>query len=425
MPQQPTRPVPGYQHACLLLAALGLLIIATTETRASTFRIAPGAAMVGQVLTESITPGDTLADLANQYDLGYEEILMANPGVDSWHPTQGQTVRLPLQFILPKTSTRQGIVLNVAEMRLYYYPPGGHVVLTYPIGVGREGWNTPLGITKVVAKVARPSWTPPASIRAEHAAEGEQLPAVVPPGPNNPLGPYALRLGFPGYLLHGSNKPYGAGMRVSHGCVRLQNDDITYLFRTVPVGTRVEIVNQPYKLAAVGQTLYLEAHPPFEEDGQTPTNRFLQSLKATLRGNEKVTMDWNTILLELTQPSGIPVVVGRIGSGEPAQQINAPLMARTASPGLAQAPVSTETQQHAWYVETGLFATQQEAQVMARELGHLGLEAIIQPRSTPPNALAVLAGPFHSELDAKGVHNRLHKAGITARIIRPVAVGAG
>lgn len=424
MPQQPKRRAPGYQQACLLLAALGSFVTdATIEAQASTFRISPGAAMVGQILTESITPGDTLADLANQYDLGYEEILMANPGVDPWHPTQGQTVRLPLQFVLPKTSSRQGIVLNVAEMRLYYYPPGGNVVLTYPIGVGREGWNTPLGVTKVVTKIARPSWTPPASIRAEHAADGEQLPAVVPPGPNNPLGPYALRLGFPGYLLHGTNKPYGTGMRVSHGCVRLQNDDITYLFRTVSVGTRVEIVNQPYKLATVGQLLYLEAQPPFEEDGQTPTNRFLQSLKATLRGNEKVAMNWNTILLELTQPSGIPVVVGRIGSGEPAQQISAPLMARTAAPGLSQAPVQTEIQQNAWYVETGLFATEQEAQMMARELGYLGLEAVIHHSTTPQNTLAVLAGPFQSELDASGVRNRLHKAGITARIYRSSTAG--
>jgi L,D-transpeptidase ErfK/SrfK len=374
--------------------------------------------MVGQVMTESITPGDTLADLANQYDLGYDEILMANPGVDPWNPEPGQTVRLPLQFILPKT-VHQGIVLNVAEMRLYYYPkPGGNVVLTYPIGVGREGWNTPVGVTKVTTKVAGPSWTPPASIRAEHAADGEKLPAVVPPGPNNPLGPYALRLGIPGYLIHGSNKPYGAGMRVSHGCVRLQNDDITYLFRTVPVGTRVEIINQPYKLATVGQTLYLEAHPPFEEDGQTPTNRFIQSLKNTLRSNERVSLDWNTILLELTQPSGIPVVVGHIGSGEPAQQISAPLMARTAAPGPSKAPVQGEVQRGAWYVETGHFTTDQEAQVMARELAHLGLEAIIRHSATQPGALAVLAGPFQSEFDATGVQNRLRKAGITAQLHR-------
>lgn len=405
----------GYQQALWLVAALGAHGI---ETQASTFRTPPGAVMVGQIMTESITPGDTLADLANQYDLGYDEMLMANPGVDPWNPSDGQTVRLPLQFILPKT-IHQGIVLNVAEMRLYYYPkPGGNVVLTYPIGVGREGWNTPLGVTKVTTKVAGPSWTPPASIRAEHAADGEKLPAVVPPGPNNPLGPYALRLGFPSYLLHGSNKQYGSGMRVSHGCVRLQNDDITYLFRTVPVGTRVEIVNQPYKLATVGQTLYLEAHPPFEEDGQTPTNRFLQSLKATLRSNERVALDWNTILLELTQPSGIPVAVGHIGSGEPTQQISVPLMARSAAPGPAVVPVQNTVQRGVWYVETGHFTSKQDAQVMARELAHLGLEAIIHRSATQQGALSVMAGPYQSELDATGVRNRLRQAGITARVQR-------
>jgi L,D-transpeptidase ErfK/SrfK len=194
-------------------------------------------------------------------------------------PGAGTTILLPTQYILPD-GPQTGVVLNVASRRLFYYPPvveGHRSVLTYPIGVGREGWDTPLGRTSIIAKTRDPAWNVPASIRAEHAAEGDPLPAVVPPGPDNPLGRYALRLGKSSYLLHGTNKPAGVGMRVSHGCVRLYPENIEQLFRLVDVGDRVTIVNQPYLLAWHQGELYVEAHRLPEDDVVNPERR-LQAL---------------------------------------------------------------------------------------------------------------------------------------------------
>jgi L,D-transpeptidase ErfK/SrfK len=233
------------------------------------FAIAPGSDVVGEVQVIRARHEDTFVDIARAYDLGYDEIVAANPGVDPWLPGAGTRIVLPTQFVLP-TAPRQGIVLNVAAKRLFYFPPPrpGELpqVVTHPVGIGREDWATPLGTTKVVAKTRDPVWVVPPSIRREHAAEGRPLPARVPPGPDNPLGRYALRLGLPAYLIHGTNKPGGIGMRVSHGCVQLFPEDIESLFAEVPVGTPVQIVNQPLLLGWRGGNLYLEVHPPLEDD---------------------------------------------------------------------------------------------------------------------------------------------------------------
>ena len=194
------------------------------------------------------------------------------PHVDPWLPGEGTKIVIPTQFVLPRAPNR-GIVVNVAELRLYYFPAASSVapegtlagsrrVITHPISIGRMDWSTPLGTTSVTGKVANPSWTPPQSIRDEHAARNDILPRVVPAGPDNPLGKHALRLGLPGYLIHGTNKPSGVGMRVTHGCIRMFPEDIEALFKTVPAGTPVMIVNQPYKLGWTADGLYLEAHPP-------------------------------------------------------------------------------------------------------------------------------------------------------------------
>jgi L,D-transpeptidase ErfK/SrfK len=178
-------------------------------------------------------------------------------------------VVLPTRFLLPD-APREGIVLNIAAKRLFYYPPAvdgePRVVETYPIGVGREDWATPTGATTVVARTRDPVWFVPASIRKEHEEMGDPLPAQVPPGPDNPLGSRVLQLGLPGYLIHGTNKPAGVGMRVSHGCVRLYPEDIEVLYDQVPVGTPVAIVNQPMLLGRSGNDLLLEAHTPLAED---------------------------------------------------------------------------------------------------------------------------------------------------------------
>ena len=221
---------------------------------------------------------DTLSDIARRYDLGYEEIVAANPGMDPWLPGEGARVLLPTQFVLPD-APREGLVLNLAAMRLFYYPrPGADDpawVITHPIGIGREGWRTPQGTSRITEKIEQPTWTVPASVLREHVQKGDPLPPVVPAGPDNPLGDFAMRLSLPRYLIHGTNQPYGVGIRVSHGCVRLYPEDIARLFPEVPVGTQVTIVNQPYVAGWRNGQLFLEAHQPLAEDAR----RWGKSLK--------------------------------------------------------------------------------------------------------------------------------------------------
>ncbi|MDF2489500.1 MAG: ErfK/YbiS/YcfS/YnhG family protein, partial [Pseudomonas sp.] len=196
----------------------------------------PGEDVVGQVQVIKAKYEDTFADIGTANDLGYLEMIAANPGVDPWLPGAGTEIILPTRFVLPP-GPREGIVINLAEYRMYYFPKGQDVVHTYPLGIGREGWGSPIANTKITAKTPNPTWTPPASIRAEHAADGDILPAVVPAGPDNPLGPFKFTLGVPGYLIHGSNKKFGIGMRTSHGCFRMFNNNVLELSTMVPVGT--------------------------------------------------------------------------------------------------------------------------------------------------------------------------------------------
>ena len=256
---------------------------------------------------------DTLSDLARRYDLGYEEIVAANPGVDPWLPGEGTRVVLPTQFVLPD-APREGLVLNLAAMRLFYYPghegDGPSRVITHPIGIGREGWQTPQGTSRVTEKLVRPAWTVPASIRREHARKGDPLPPVVPPGPDNPLGEFAMRLSLPSYLIHGTNQPWGVGMRVSHGCVRLYPEDIARLFPQVPKGTRVTIVNQPYVAGWRGGQLYLEAHQPLIEDARRwgkSLRPMEQAIAAKTAGPGVV--NWDKARKVALEARGIPIPV--------------------------------------------------------------------------------------------------------------------
>ena len=237
--------------------------------------------VVGEVQVISARYEDTFIDIARAYDLGFDELVQANPGVDPWLPGAGTRVVLPTRFILPD-APREGIVLNIGIKRIFLYPKvmagESPVVITHPVGIGRDGWATPIGATTVVAKVKDPVWTVPPSIRKEHAENGDPLPAQVGAGPDNPLGAYALRLGFPSYLIHGTNKPSGIGMRVSHGCVQLFPEDIESLFSEVAVGTPVRIVNPPRLVGWQAGNLYLEVHPALEDDQrdlQTALNKRL------------------------------------------------------------------------------------------------------------------------------------------------------
>ncbi|MBS0375594.1 MAG: L,D-transpeptidase family protein [Proteobacteria bacterium] len=275
--------------------------------------------VVGLVQVTTAGADDTLPDIARRFNVGYEEIVRANPGVDPWLPGAGRDVIVPTRFVLPD-APHEGVVINVAAMRLYYYPPHAkgepQTVITHPIGIGKVGWQTPEGATKVVARVKDPVWVPPVSVRKEHLENGDVLPPKVPAGPDNPLGAYMFRLGWPSYLIHGTNKPYGVGMRSSHGCVRLYPEDIAILYETVPIGTPVRVVNQPYLLGWSGDTLYVQAYGPLEDDkrnwqhgpeslkrkvGKTPLWKRIRARDADI--------DWARARELSDSPRGLPVSV--------------------------------------------------------------------------------------------------------------------
>jgi L,D-transpeptidase ErfK/SrfK len=225
-------------------------------------------AVVGQLQVTHARYEDTLPDIARRFNLGFEEVARANPGVDPWLPGEGTRIVLPTQFVLPDAPT-EGLVVNLAALRMFYFPKpqkdGQRVVMTFPIGIGKVGWATPAGSTKIVSKREKPWWTPPASVRKEHAAAGDPLPARVPPGPDNPLGEYAMNLGWQSYLIHGTNKPAGVGLRASHGCIRMYPEDIASVFDRIPVGTKVTVVNQPLLHRWQDGNLYVQSYPTHED----------------------------------------------------------------------------------------------------------------------------------------------------------------
>ncbi|WP_178113447.1 L,D-transpeptidase family protein [Pseudomonas xionganensis] len=274
----------------------------------------PGEDVVGQVQVIKAKYEDTFADLGSANDLGYLEMVAANPGVDPWLPGEGSEVILPTRFILPP-GPREGIVINLAEYRLYYYPKGRDVVYTYPLGIGREGWSSPIASGRVTAKTPNPGWTPPQSIRDEHAAEGDPLPAYVPPGPDNPLGPFKFTLSMPGYLIHGSNKKFGIGMRVSHGCFRMLNHNVLKLAELVPVGTSVRIIDEPYKFGRSGGKLYLEAHAPLQDEGQpSVVDKHSAVINALLKrdGMDELRLDWDMVREVVAAEDGLPVAIAQV-----------------------------------------------------------------------------------------------------------------
>ncbi len=246
--------------------------LAALETRHLTLDVADE--VVGETQVIFARYENTFSAIGRQYNLGYEEMRRANPGVDQWLPGEGTPIYLPTQTILPD-APRVGIVVNVPAMRLYYFVTekgsgdGAAPVLkvsTHPVGIGTEGWGTPFAETKVKDKARDPVWYVPASVRKEHAERGDPLPSVVQPGPDNPLGAYAMTLTLPGYLIHGTNKPAGVGMRSSHGCIRMYPEDIEALFGRVARGTEVRFVNQPVLAGWQDGQLYLEVHPPLAEE---------------------------------------------------------------------------------------------------------------------------------------------------------------
>lgn len=295
---------------CLSIAA----VVAAASANALEFPLPPpGEDVVGEVQVIKAKYEDTFADLGVANDLGYLEMVAANPGVDPWLPGAGTEIILPTRHILPP-GPREGIVINLAEYRLYYYPKGQNVVYTYPLGIGREGWSSPVSNAKITAKTPNPGWTPPQSIRDEHAADGDPLPAYVPPGPDNPLGPYKMALSIPGYLIHGSNKKFGIGMRVSHGCFRMLNANVLALAAMVSVGTPVRIVNQPYKFGRSNGKVYLEAHAPLDDHGDASVvDKHTAVINALLQNEQfaNLRLDWEMLREVVAAEDGLPVEIAQ------------------------------------------------------------------------------------------------------------------
>lgn len=276
---------------------------------------------VGHQETHTAAYEDTLIDLAPIHDLGYVELLAANPGVDPWLPGKGTEIILPKQHLLPD-APHKGILINLGDMRMYRFDNAGKFLGTHPLGIGREGLNTPRGETKIIRKTEGPTWRPTARMREEDP----DLPAVVPPGPDNPLGSHALYLDWPTYLIHGTSKPNGVGRRVSSGCIRMYPDDIKTVFQASPIGTNVHVIHQAVKLQWMDGMLYVEAHPEdvqadeLEYDGKIKTYILPEGFLDRLQKKSGAAFDrinWETVQTVLRERRGIPVSVLDIeGNGE-------------------------------------------------------------------------------------------------------------
>lgn len=265
---------------------------------ALTFTIPSNGNIVGNIQTVIVQNGESLSDIGKKFDVGVYEMIEANPTLDPWNPLPGESVIVPTQFILPATKYR-GIVINLAEMRLYYYHPDINLVTTHPIGIGRKGWVTPLIEAKVTHKQYNPTWRPPISIIKEHAIKGDHLPTVVPPGPSNPLGEFAIYLSASGYLIHGTNRPGGIGLRTTSGCIRLFPEDIKSLYSEVPVGTSVKIIHEPYKIGIHNNQLYIEAHEPLSDPCYNTESITMVMQKAIQNArllNRNINIDLNNVL---------------------------------------------------------------------------------------------------------------------------------
>jgi L,D-transpeptidase ErfK/SrfK len=293
---------------------LALALLVTGQAPGREFELVPDSDLIGEVEVIRTVYEDTFFDIGRKYNVGLEDLRRANPGVHYVVPGEGTEVIIPSRYVLPDAS-RRGIVVNVPELRIYYFPDGDNGrVFTFPISIGKEGWGTPYGLTTVVRKTHLPIWYPPASVRAEHEAAGDPLPAIVPPGPDNPLGEHALYLGFASYLIHGTNDPRGLGMRASHGCIRMFPEDVELLFSMVQPGTRVTIVNQPYKLGWGEGGLYIEAHPPLVEESEQWTLSELARIYVGATTERRADLLWDEAEAALVAGRGIPQFVSVEGT---------------------------------------------------------------------------------------------------------------
>lgn len=289
---------------CLASKALALSFTLPTD----------GNDVVGHVQWVQARPGDTFSKIGRDYDIGYYALVEANPKLDPDHLAPGTIVVVPSRLVLPN-APHTGIVINLAELRLYYYQPGNNTVITYPIGIGRQGEDTPLGTMHIIQKIVNPTWYVPQSIHDERAAQGVYLPKFVPPGPDNPLGGYAMRLSHPTYLIHGTNDYTGVGRRSSSGCIRMLPEDVEALFPHVKVNTQVNIVDEAYKAGWRNGKLYLEAHLPLQEqqaNGAVNLDAMHAVVLAAAKLHPGAHIDWDEADRVANTQNAVPQVVGSV-----------------------------------------------------------------------------------------------------------------
>ena len=391
------------------------------EIHRNEFSVAKGDDVIGRLAIVKLEKGDSLPDIARHFSLGATAISAANPGVDVWVPEAGERIMLPLSFVLPDTQ-RNGIVINLATMRLFQFKGDSksQVILTYPVGVGTEERPTPTGQMRVVRKATRPTWHVPASIARDHRKKGDILPAEVPPGPENPLGEYALYLSTAGYLIHGTNKPASIGLNATNGCLRLYPENIEMLYKETPVNTPVLIVNQPYLIGQRDGVLYMEAHTPREESGAVE----LEKIYAKLRTIEKTAarpLDWKKVKEVQTEARGIPVPIFEISQGSEHKTAE-PMRVRHPDK-LSGKPEIPELKLDAWYVLAADVRDEIDAQRLAAVINHQGpqIPARVFSKGT---GFRVIAGPFTTMKDAKDAAKRLKiDLEIDGVVIEPVMKG--
>lgn len=430
---------PSLSAARLRLLVLGITVLALTGCAATKsawfspvypeqeigrhrFVVEKGDDVIGRLAVIEVEEVDTLADVARHFSVGINAISAANPGVDVWVPEDGERITLPLSFILP-AAPRKGIVVNLATMRLFHFKDegGALAVSTYPVGVGTKERPTPTGQMRVARKASRPTWYVPASIAEDYRKKGDPLPAKVPPGPENPLGEYALYLSRWGYLIHGTNKPASIGLKATNGCLRLYPEHIELLYRDTPVNTAVVIVNQPYLVGQRDGVLYLEVHTPLEGSDAGE----LQWINAKLKAIEKESgrpLDWNKVREVQAAARGIPVPILEIHEGAEKR------VAKTVQvehPGaiLHGRPPIPELKLDAWHVFAGEMPDETDARRMAAIINHQGppIPARVLAKSAKNSGYRVLAGPFGSVGEANNALKRLKiDLDIDGLVIEPV-----
>lgn len=377
----------SFQSMCLTLLML-------SSAHAATYVVSPKGNVVGELHYTRVVGAETLLDIARRYDVGINAIKSANPGIDAWVPGEGTKIRIPTRHILP-TGPREGIVINLPEMRLYQYvtpPKGPALVTTYPISIGREGLGTPLGRHKIVKRIRKPTWTVPEGVKQEWRAEGRTVRDRIPPGPDNPLGEYAMTLSAPGYLIHGTNKPFSIGMRVSRGCVRLYPEDIEILVQRTATETSVRIIEESFKYGEDDGLFYMEIHKPEEARGVLDPVALVNKV-STILPERMWSDDWARLRQIATEALGVAMPVRR----------SAPSVAKGSG----------------WVLQLGAFKNIDKAQALVRKVELLNVPVALADCNLNDGICKVQVGPFVSGTYLNEVKKRIKEVVKLTPIVLP------